>query len=103
MSVEENLLMGTITVGNRYLEEDLPRMFELFPRLKRAAQPAGDDPVRRRAADAGDRPRADEPAEAAAAGRAEPGLAPIVVRQISACCADPQRHDAVSGGAERQP
>ncbi|WP_163312938.1 ATP-binding cassette domain-containing protein, partial [Klebsiella aerogenes] len=28
------LLMGTITVGNRYLEEDLPRMFELFPRLK---------------------------------------------------------------------
>ncbi len=34
MSVEENLLMGTITVGNRYLEEDLPRMFELFPRLK---------------------------------------------------------------------
>ena len=37
MSVEENLLMGTITVGNRYLEEDLPRMFELFPRLRSGA------------------------------------------------------------------
>lgn len=34
MTVEENLLMGTIPIGNRYQAEDLPRMFDLFPRLK---------------------------------------------------------------------
>ena len=34
MTVEENLLMGTIPVGNKHAAEDLHTMFELFPRLK---------------------------------------------------------------------
>lgn len=34
MTVEENLLMGTITLGNQYAAEDMQRMYELFPRLK---------------------------------------------------------------------
>ena len=34
MSVEENLLMGTIPIGERYASADLQRMFELFPVLK---------------------------------------------------------------------
>ena len=34
MSVEENLLMGTIPIGMDHAEEDMQRMFELFPRLK---------------------------------------------------------------------
>ncbi|TPG80728.1 ABC transporter ATP-binding protein [Pseudomonas arsenicoxydans] len=34
MTVEENLLMGTIPIGMTHAEEDLQRMFELFPRLK---------------------------------------------------------------------
>ncbi|WP_416262216.1 ABC transporter ATP-binding protein [Gibbsiella quercinecans] len=34
MSVEENLLIGAITIGNHYIDEDIQRMFALFPRLK---------------------------------------------------------------------
>ncbi len=34
MSVEENLMMGTIPIGDKYAGEDMQRMFELFPRLK---------------------------------------------------------------------
>jgi len=34
MTVEENLLMGTIPIGMTHAQEDLQRMFELFPRLK---------------------------------------------------------------------
>lgn len=33
MSVEENLLMGTIPIGAKLADEDMQRMFELFPRL----------------------------------------------------------------------
>jgi len=33
MSVEENLLMGTIPIGAKHADEDMRRMFELFPRL----------------------------------------------------------------------
>lgn len=34
MTVEENLLMGTIPIGMTHAQEDLQKMFELFPRLK---------------------------------------------------------------------
>lgn len=34
MSVEENLLMGSMVIGDTYVEEDRQRMFELFPRLR---------------------------------------------------------------------
>lgn len=34
MTVEENLLMGTIPIGSRYQEEDKRRMYQLFPALK---------------------------------------------------------------------
>ncbi len=68
MTVEENLLMGTIAIGNRYQAEDKARMYQLFPPAGRAAGTAGDDPLRRRAADAGHRPGADEPTAPAAAG-----------------------------------
>ncbi len=67
MTVEENLLMGTIAIGNRYQAEDKARMYQLFPGWKSGGT-AGDDPLRRRAADAGHRPGADEPTAPAAAG-----------------------------------
>jgi branched-chain amino acid transport system ATP-binding protein len=34
MSVEENLMMGTIPIGDKHADEDMQRMYELFPRLK---------------------------------------------------------------------
>jgi branched-chain amino acid transport system ATP-binding protein len=67
MTVEENLLMGTIAIGNRYQAEDKAGCTSCSP-AGRAAGTAGDDPLRRRAADAGHRPGADEPTAPAAAG-----------------------------------
>lgn len=72
MTVEENLMMGTIPIGDKHAAEDMQRMYELFPRLKeRRTQRAMTMSVR--AADAGDCPGADEPAEVAVAGRALAG------------------------------
>lgn len=42
MTVEENLIMGTIPVGTAHADEDMARVYELFPRLKeRRNQRAG--------------------------------------------------------------
>lgn len=42
MTVEENLLMGTLPIGLQYAEQDMQRVFELFPRLlERRTQRAG--------------------------------------------------------------
>jgi branched-chain amino acid transport system ATP-binding protein len=42
MTVEENLLMGTICIGTAHVEEDLVKVFEMFPRLQeRFRQRAG--------------------------------------------------------------
>jgi len=42
MTVEENLLMGTVSIGPAHVEADLIKVFEMFPRLKeRFRQRAG--------------------------------------------------------------
>ena len=74
MSVLENLQMGAFQRTDRAnFQEDMDRVFDLFPRLaERKQQQAGTD-VGRRAADVRDRAGADGAAEAAHARRAVDG------------------------------
>ena len=74
LTIEENLAMGAYIRNDRSaIKDDIERVFELFPRLKERRRQTAGTLVRRRAADARDRARADVEAEAAAARRAFDG------------------------------
>ena len=77
MTVRENLQMGAEIDDGAHFEEDLGAGLQPVPGAGAAPRPARRHAVGRRAADAGHRPRADEPARAAAARRAlaRPGAA----------------------------
>ena len=60
LTVRENLLLGAFARRARAGEaHNRERVLALFPAARRAARPDGADHERRRAADGGDRPRAD--------------------------------------------
>ena len=61
------------STAGAHFAEDLERVYDALPAPQGAARSARRHAVGRRAADAGHRPRADEPAEAAAARRALAG------------------------------
>jgi branched-chain amino acid transport system ATP-binding protein len=59
----ENLMMGAYLQRDRRADrKERDYVFSVFPRLSGAREAAGRHALRRRAADAGHRPRADEPA-----------------------------------------
>ena len=88
LTVEDNLRIGAYTRRDGEVAEDIERWYETFPRLAERRDAARRQPVGRRAADAGHRPGADEPAQAAAVRRAEPRPGPAhhpgAVRRSSA-------------------
>ena len=67
LTVEENLILAQVA---KPLGWSLDRIYEHFPRLAERRRQEGDDAVRRRAADAGGRPRAGARSQAPAARRA---------------------------------
>ncbi|WWL43881.1 ATP-binding cassette domain-containing protein [Pseudomonas parakoreensis] len=66
MTVEENLLMGTIPIGDKYAKRTCSACSNCSA-ARRAPHSAGDDHVRRRTANARHCPRLDESAEAVVA------------------------------------
>ena len=68
MTVEENLEMGAYTRSGGDIDADLEKVYALFPPADGAAAADRRHPLRRRTADAGHGPGADEPSQAADAG-----------------------------------
>ena len=106
MTVLENLEMGAYTRASASpdCDDDLDRVFALFPRPQGAAQPARRHALGRRAADAGDRPRADGRPDAAVHGRAVdgPGAAPGRAGLRHHPARSTAGHDDLRGRAERE-
>ena len=74
LTVLENLKIGAYLRNDKSgIEQDIEWIYSLFPRLKERSWQLAGHALRRRAADAGRGPRADEPAEAADDGRAVAG------------------------------
>ena len=74
MTITENLQMGAYIRNDKAeIADDIDKVFGIFPRLKERKDQLAGTMSRRRAADAGHGPRADEPPQSAAAGRAVHG------------------------------
>ena len=77
MTVKENLELGAYLRNDRDgIDEDLERIYEMFPRVKERLEPEGRHALGRRAADGGDGPGAHGAAPGAADGRAVDGSRP---------------------------
>jgi branched-chain amino acid transport system ATP-binding protein len=101
MSVLENLQMGAAVADSAHFQADVERVFALFPRLKERIDQRG-----RRAADAGDRTRADGASAPSAPRRTFAGLGAAGRAPDLRCDQEiEQRGKAhrISGGAERLP
>ena len=89
MTITENLQMGAFVRNDNEIDADIDKVFAIFPRLKERAQATRRHHERRRAADAGHGPRADGPAQGAAARRAVAwACRPIMVDKIFEVVAD---------------
>ncbi len=76
LSVEDNLRLGAFTRADAEIGRDIDEMYQTFPALAEKRDRDGWHAVRRATADAGDRPRLDDPAQARPAGRAVNGTGP---------------------------
>jgi hypothetical protein len=80
----ENLQMGAASPIPGAFRGGSRAVFDAVPAPEGAARPARRHAVGRRAADAGDRPRADEPPRLLLLDEPSLGLAPLIVKQIFA-------------------
>jgi ABC-type branched-subunit amino acid transport system ATPase component len=82
LSVLENLELGAFTRARERRAANLERVFAIFPRLKERIAQAGRHHERRRAADAGHRPRPDGRAALLILDEPSLGLSPLLVEEL---------------------